>query len=251
MMSAWLRRGALARTRPAAVFLGAALVVAAAPIGLRAQAAEEQASEAEGGAETPAAGPEQGAGEADGAGEAKKESFSQAVGRVFSDALSAPLDWVDPDADPDAVCGAPSSKEPIDSAVIERLATAIDETWRPLSEGLSEDTPQIVLEVCIGASGAALERPRLLRPVGGLDPAQSVALLRALQVIETAAPFGGPPTEYMPWRRVIVVFDPSLSNARVPESDPGEAVGEDPVLEEGAAASEAQDGEAASESGAQ
>lgn len=158
--------------------------------------------------------------------EEKKESFSKAVGRIFGDALSAPLDWVDPDKDPAAVCVAAASVEPLEDEVIQRLAEAIDAAWRPEAEGLAADTPQIVLELCVGGAGASFERPRLLRPIGGLTPEQSIALLRALDVIEKASPFVGRPEAYEPWRRVIVVFDPSL--ATIPDDESPKV---DPTIE--------------------
>lgn len=190
-MAAWLRRGA-PRRGGAAGAAALALALAAAP-GQSVAQSDEVAAEG--------------------------ESFSARVGRVFAKALEAPLDWVDPDEDPSSVCLAPASKEPVENEVIERLATVIDETWRPISDTLGEDTPQIVLEICIGANGESLQRPRLLRPSGALSPAQSTALLRALEVTESAAPFVEP-VEYGPWRRVIVVFDPSLTEAG-PAPSPG------------------------------
>lgn len=138
--------------------------------------------------------------------EEMETGFGAALGRVL--ATPAPDLWRDPDKDVDAMCGAPASAEPIGAEVAGAFGDRLSAAWTPPEPGPALATLVIELEVCLGPDGEALDQPRLLRPSGAMSAAQSAALLRAFEALRAAAPYPGPPTEYQPWRRILVVFDP-------------------------------------------
>lgn len=155
-----------------------------------------------------AAAPQTGAAQTGGAEAAEGgESFGQTVGRVFSDAWSRSTDWLDPDAPTAEMCLTLSSEEPLEDGALKTFSAAVREAWEPPAPQAGGPDQAIALEVCLGPEQRSLRRPRLLRPVGALEPEQSVALLAALAAVEAAAPYSDPGAASFPWRRVVVLFD--------------------------------------------
>ncbi|MEL6979596.1 MAG: hypothetical protein AAGM38_13070 [Pseudomonadota bacterium] len=171
--------------RAAAVATAAACFAAPSPPAAAQDAAEERSAEA---------------GEED-------ESFGKAVSRAFSKAWSRSTDWLDPDQDVADMCVTMASPEPLEENALKTFSAKVREAWDPPAPTPRAIDQAIALEVCLGPESRSLRRPRLLRPVGALEPEQSVALLAALSAVEAAAPFEDPQGEYAPWRRVVILFD--------------------------------------------
>lgn len=129
-----------------------------------------------------------------------------------------------------SICVAPEAPEPLNNAVMSAFALRVEDAWDRPEIPDPSNPPTVVLEVCLGANGELLSRPRLIRPVGALEPEQSMALLSALDALEKAAPFRGPPERYLAWRRILVLFDPlkGRDTAEGSEEDPADGGTETP-----------------------
>lgn len=148
----------------------------------------------------------------------KKEKFGDMVSRIFLKAVEDPFDFGGQGEDPAARCKAPSSEEEIEQSVLDKFASSLEKSWRRPEGAKAAATPAIMLEVCLGADGRALQRPILVSHTGALEPSVSIALLTALDAVAEAAPLAEPPPENGPWRRILVLFDPVKGGEKPPEA---------------------------------
>ena len=142
------------------------------------------------------------------------ESFGDAVSRILLKAVSTPFG----STDLEGPCKEPASKEPVSQDVLEIFARSLDGAWSRPSGKAAEETPSIMLEVCLGEDGRTLRRPFLVEPSGTLEPIEAAALIKALEAVEKVAPLTADAEDAKRWRRILVLFDPLSGSSSKPDA---------------------------------